>query len=395
MNTPSARKNTKVNTGPNKKTLDVQHINKLNSFQELESQQNDLKAALKELETKLSLLTELKRTSGLSNEQFHEYIRLVDERDEIEKDIEKLGDEIDEVDYYVNTGSILFQYYDILEKGANDEDPINKVSVNDKSILKFFIKPNEVEEEKKDVKDDRASLLDKYLAATDEGYMRSLQTDSKDCCRFCGSSNMSLLLNDGMIYCNDCSSIEHITIDHDRPSYRDPPREITYFAYKRINHLNECISQIQGKETTDIPSEVYDAILLEIKKQKISNMAELTPKKLRAILKKLKLNKYYEHLNFLHGKLTGLAIPHLDAEMEERIRMMFKLVQPAFLKHAPLGRKNFLSYNYILHKFVQLLERDEYLEHFTLLKSREKLHEQDKVWAKICAELNWQFIPSI
>jgi benzoyl-CoA reductase/2-hydroxyglutaryl-CoA dehydratase subunit BcrC/BadD/HgdB len=81
--------------------------------------------------------------------------------------------------------------------------------------------------------------------------------------------------------------------------------------------------------------------------------------------------------------------------MEERIRMMFKLVQPAFLKHAPSNRKNFLSYSYVIHKFMQLLERDEYLEHFNLLKSREKLHEQDKVWAKICKELNWQFIPSI
>ena len=112
-----------------------------------------------------------------------------------------------------------------------------------------------------------------------------------------------------------------------------------------INHLNECISQIQGKETTDIPTEVYDMILLEIKKQKITNMAELTPKKLRGILKKLKLNRYYEHFVHLLSKLTGIDIPHLDPEVEERIRMMFKLVQPAFLKHAPSTRKNFLSYS--------------------------------------------------
>jgi hypothetical protein len=110
-------------------------------------------------------------------------------------------------------------------------------------------------------------------------------------------------------------------------------------------------------------------ILLEIKKQRISNLAQLTPKKLRGILKKLKLNRYYEHLVHLLSKLTGLDIPHLDPEVEERIRMMFKIVQPAFLKHAPRSRKNFLSYNYVLSKFVQLLERDEYLQHFSLLKS--------------------------
>jgi hypothetical protein len=114
-----------------------------------------------------------------------------------------------------------------------------------------------------------------------------------------------------------------------------------------------------------------------------------------SILKKLKLNRYYEHLIHLLSKLTGLDIPHLDPEVEERIRMMFKLIQPAFLKHAPRVRKNFLSYNYVLRKCVQLLERDEYLENFPLLKSREKLFEQDKIWAKICIELNWQFIPSL
>jgi hypothetical protein len=136
-------------------------------------------------------------------------------------------------------------------------------------------------------------------------------------------------------------------------------------------------------------------ILLEIKKQKITNMADLTTKKLRGILKKLRLNRYYEHLVHLVSKLTGLNIPHLDPEIEERIRIMFKMVQPAFLKHAPKNRKNFLSYNYTLRKCIQLLERDEYMDFFPQLKSREKLFEQDKIWKKICDELNWQFIPSL
>jgi hypothetical protein len=35
------------------------------------------------------------------------------------------------------------------------------------------------------------------------------------------------------------------------------------------------------------------------------------------------------------------------------------------------------------------------LEAKIALKSREKVWEQDKIWAKICAELNWQFIPSL
>jgi hypothetical protein len=246
MNIPKNRKNLKSNAKPTKKTLDVQHVNKVNSFQDLETKQGNLKVKLQNLNIRLEDLMQLKKTVGLNNDEFNEYIKLIDEQNEIEREIDKLSEQIDEVDYYVNTGSILFQYYDILEKGNQDEEQINKLDVGEKSILNFFIKrdDNHEEEEKKEVKDDRASLLDKYLAATDETYMRSLETDLKDFCRFCGSSNVSLLLNDGQVCCNECHSLESITIDHDRPSYRDPPREITYFAYKRINHLNEFTIKI-------------------------------------------------------------------------------------------------------------------------------------------------------
>jgi hypothetical protein len=88
-------------------------------------------------------------------------------------------------------------------------------------------------------------------------------------------------------------------------------------------------------------------------------------------------------------------MPHLPPDLEEKLRSMFKQIQTPFLKWAPPNRKNFLSYSFVLHKFIQLLEKDEYLHCFLLLKSREKLWQQDRIWEKICAELGWQFIPSL
>ncbi len=107
-------------------------------------------------------------------------------------------------------------------------------------------------------------------------------------------------------------------------------------------------------------------ILLEIKKQKITNMADLNAKKLKEILKKLRMNKYYEHIPHILNKLNGLPIPHFEPELEEKLRSMFKMIQAPFLKHAPATRKNFLSYSYCLHKMMQLLGRDEYLMSFGL-----------------------------
>ena len=47
------------------------------------------------------------------------------------------------------------------------------------------------------------------------------------------------------------------------------------------------LAQFQAKESTYIPNDVFDRILVEIKKERITNMALLTPQKLRQILKKL------------------------------------------------------------------------------------------------------------
>lgn len=139
---------------------------------------------------------------------------------------------------------------------------------------------------------------------------------------------------------------------------------------------------------------------MEIKKQKISNMADLTNEKIKEILKKLSstsknYTKYYEHVPHIKHKLNGIPIPHLEPELEEKLRTMFKMIQPLFLKYIPPNRKNFLSYSYVLHKFIQLLGRDEYLKNFPLLKSREKLQQQDQIFKKICDELGWDFVKSL
>ena len=70
---------------------------------------------------------------------------------------------------------------------------------------------------------------------------------------------------------------------------------------------------------------------------------------------------------------------------------LFKLIQEPFKKYCPSNRKNFLSYSYTLYKFFELLNKPEYLIYFPLLKSREKLFEQERIWFLICKDLDWQF----
>ena len=85
----------------------------------------------------------------------------------------------------------------------------------------------------------------------------------------------------------------------------------------------------------------------------------------------------------------------MKREDEEKLRHMFKEIQPSFQKHRPEDRSNFLSYSFILYKFCELLELDEFLSCFPLLKNRDKLYMQDKIWQKICLDMDWEFIRTI
>jgi hypothetical protein len=155
------------------------------------------------------------------------------------------------------------------------------------------------------------------------------------------------------------------------------------------------LAQFQAKESTEIPQEVYDALLLEIKKERITNLATLNNTKIRKYLKKLKYNKYYEHIPHILNRLNGLPPPVLTKETEEKLRSMFKQIQAPFMKVCPKNRKNFLSYSYVLYKFVELLGLDDFKSQLTVLRSREKLMNQELIFKNICKELNWEYIKTI
>lgn len=358
-----------------------------------------------------------------SNIYFNNKLRLIN------IELDKLLDENKEIEYYENTGNILFDYYDLIENQESMVTNINAIDIEDdikymkgnkkkslppnqKNILEAFnltknIKEDisniedfsDVDEEdfenKKDNIKDKTSLVDEYLFAVEPNHIKSNNdNNSLDTCQLC-NTQLLLLLQEGLMICNTCGYQELILVEQNRPVYRQANKESSHQSYKRINHFNEWVSQIQGKESTDIPDEIFERIVQEIKKEKIRDTGKLSYNKMREILKKLKYNKYYEHIYYIIYRLNGISPPNFSPELEERLRNMFKEIQGPFLKHCPEKRKNFLSYSYVLFKFCQLLEKDEYLKHFSLLKSREKLHVQDQIWKKICEEVNWEYIQSI
>ena len=379
---------------------------------------------------------------------------LEDEKSVIEKEIYNIETKKEETDYLLETGTLLNHYYKIkdneLETNKYDKmskDNRKKKNNNKKDVLNWFEKVDDKEYniktgkqilkmKKKDETDNskndetdnskndetdnskentgkdtdsikpkniyelmtKKELHKTYIKMIDNDYIdNNTITINSDICEYC-NTDMLLNQNCGVLICSNCGIQEQVILDSDKPSYKDPPKEMTSFCYKRINHLNEFLAQFQAKETTEIPDELYNEILVEIKKERIINMAQITPEKMRVILRKIKRNDYYEHIPYIINQLNGLPPPIISAEVEEIIRNMFKEIQIPFEELRPTvvpKRKNFLSYNYVMYKFFELLELDEYLQCFQLLKSRNKLHQQDIIWKHICRALNWQYIPSL
>lgn len=221
-----------------------------------------------------------------------------------------------------------------------------------------------------------------------------------DSCPNCGDEGT--LVHDPQqseLVCSDCGAVV-ATLLSEELTYREEQEstsKITQYSYRRSNHFNEWITQFCGNESTQIPDDILESLRAELKKQRIENAYQITTTLVRGLLKKLRLNKYYEHCPHITNLLSGVRPPQMSAILEERLRMMFSEIQTPFDKVCDKvckGRKNFLSYSFTIYKLLELLGEDSFLPFLPLLKSREKLTAQDRIWQAICAELQWEFIPT-
>ena len=103
------------------------------------------------------------------------------------------------------------------------------------------------------------------------------------------------------LVCESCGLIIAKLISEEL-TYREEQEtseKIINYSYKRENHFNEWLSQFQAQETTSIPEDVIEQLRNELKKIKVKVVEEITHARVRSLLKKLKFNKYYEHVPYI------------------------------------------------------------------------------------------------
>src|SRR6056300_987827 len=193
----------------------------------------------------------------------------------------------------------------------------------------------------------RKDIFNDYLIEVEKvnNIDRPIEKKREDCPN-CPESNVFHFADTSDLVCRLLVE-KKTTLISEELTYREEQEtseKIVNYSYKRENHFNEWLSQFQAQETTNIPP---------------------------------------------------VVIEQLRNELKKRLRIMFKDIQKPFDDNCPSERKNFLSYSYVLYKFCELLSEDKYLKYFPLLKSKEKLYQQDVIWKKICNDLRWEYIPTI
>lgn len=362
-------------------TLDSIHQNIVSSIRETQMTNDDLEDKYKELKNELSKIESSTNIFDiLKASKIQEEMRIIEN---------KIQNNDPLTDYYLKNVDIMLKYYG----NADKTQSVSATHADQNTFVKYLVQSSNTDSAVQSKK----QLFEEYTTRMRLNTGNESKEQKQELVEHCTLCNIPReeISEEGILVCPKCGSEEYMLVVSDFPSFRDPPKERNNYAYKKINHLNEILNQFQAKESTIIPEEVMNEVICEIKKRRIQNVAQLTDTDMREILKKLNRSKYYEHATHILSRLNGNPPPTITPEIEEKIRAMFQEIQAPFLLYCPDDRTNFLSYSYILYKFFELLELDEYKSYFSLLKSRDRLIEHDQIWKKICDYLRWEFISSV
>ena len=366
-------------------TIDEKHTEMLNHFHEIDI------ATLPKLISERNKLKH--RLSKISSSNIDLQMDIKDKIKVIREKITALKSQ--RTNYLLDNSKYIFQYFEDKKKicsGGNNQNT---------NALNSFFKVKATTEESANTQSDKYTSSKKALHL----YWKNVNNEvvniqdfvvQSDICESCRNGELIPQDEEGILICNNDSCGKFIThiVDSAKPANKEPPNEVSYTAYIRLNHFKEILSQFQAKETTQIPDEIIELIRNRIKKERITDMSLINYDKMREILRKLRLNKYFEHIQYINS-IFGIKPPIMNEELHETLCVLFIEIQKPWAVHCPANRSNFFNYTYTLYQLCVLLDQTQYLPYIPMMKDREKQLEQDMIWKKVCNDLDWEFFATV
>jgi len=307
------------------------------------------------------------------------YIReLIKKKERINEEIVDIEENKEELEYFSMNIDILDEFYTIPRN--EDED----VEI---SVLDFFDRPQKINNSEIEKHD----LIERYLQ-TMNGQRRHKRVNLGKICERC---KVPKVLNnqEGTFTCTICSEVEFVLMDPDKPSY-NAGTEQKNNTYRRINHCTEILNQSQGKESTEIDDDLIRDILEELYVRNILDLSTITKDDIKSVLKSIGMSNKSEHATHIANKLNGIPVRTIPYHLIEIVKVMWKMIEEAWVIIKDADRKNFMNSSFLFHKIFELLEEFEEAEKWPYL-ANDKLRKYDVDWEKICGYWVWDFIRSV
>jgi hypothetical protein len=368
-------------------TIDGKHTEMMETFHIIQTE------TIPQLQSEILLLEERKKKKTI--DEIMEY------NDKIKENQEKIRNlRSKKKAYLLNNSKYIFQYFEQKKDISSGTVTTMTCSIQNRDKINSFFKIKSANSTNQEIRSDSYTKSKKFY----QNYWRNVNNDISnikdfihptDICETCNRGELIPHDEEGILVCNNnqCGVFIIYIVDSSKPSNKEPPNEVSYTAYIRLNHFKEILSQFQAKETTQIPDEIIEAIRARIKKERITDISTINYDKMRDILRKLGLNKYFEHIQYINS-IFGVSPPIMSEELHETLCVLFIEIQKPWALHCPSNRTNFFNYAYCLHQLCGLLDQHQYLPFIPSLKDAQKRREADIVWKKVCNELNWEYIAS-
>jgi hypothetical protein len=363
------------------------HNRRLNDFHNKKERLKIIKNKINNIKSEISKLNDklLKNNSNykIANEIYEYQTKLIN----LEKEKVLIESGEDEINYLLESCSIINEYISV-EKREHELLNMKNLSQDNNSELNI-------------ISEKKSELINLYLTKFEPGYFKMNYKKEKP---FCENCLIEYNVNNSFLVCPECGICKQTVEQANELSYKEQ-QELDYrpqFTYEKLTHLEDWLRRFQAKENRSIPQEILDKVILEANKERIQDLNLLTEDKIKKYLKRLNLNDYYDNVIAIINRINGRPPFTLTAEIQDKIKLMFQQIQDPYEKYKPKTRKNFLSYSYTLHKFFQILGLHEFAKYFPLLKSTDKLRQQDDIFKKIVVHMSetdksikWVFYPSI
>ena len=333
-------------------------------------------------------LDRINNNNKIYNDETSKITKLSSENNDLKKEIDYILSGKKETDYILNTCNLIHQYMDL-------EDLEKELIMQE---------DRDIEQELYELNFKKNNIADEYMKIVDPSYTSLRNTRCKRKEIYCEYCNSFLIITGGFAVCYDCGHSIPAIQQAEELSYKEM-QEMDYrpqFTYQKETHLEDWLRRFQAKEHKEIPQEILDKVVLEAHKQRIKDLSTLTEQQVKKFLKKLELNDYYDNVISIINRINKRPPFVLTTEIEHKIKEMFQQIQAPFEKYKDPNRKNMLSYSYLLHHFFLILDLPQFSKYFFLLKSPEKLRQQDQTFKKIVDELAktdpktpWRFFPSL